>query len=483
MKNSALIHLPSGSTLSSRVLDFLKLIPDLEGVYLMGNTDISGPWEILPLPTSSLALLETIQGLWQDKNHLVYFYGDCPFLREDLFKSMWETHIKYRAQYTFADGYPYGLSTEILEMGILPSLINLVKKYPEIPLSRGTFFDILSKDINAFDLETQISPRDLRPLRLSFTLDTRRNRLLVDRYAKGSDMPLEEFLQYLEENQGPQRTLPAYFQIQTVTSNKNLGFYDPRAAFPKDFQKTAPPMSRDIFKILMDKIERFASEGVINPSLWGDPVFHPDFPGLVEEVCGRPGWSMVVETPLVGWDPAVWAKAAAVAQGKLTWIVELDCWDGAAYEKIRGEGYSEAVGAVQNLAQVFPSQVYVQTVRINETEDQMEGFYKGWKSRGLPVIIQKYDSFAGVLPDRKVNDISPLKRGVCWHLKRDMCIFIDGRVPLCKTDFRGDYPMGNALTQPLDEIWKKGEEAHNQHLKGEFSPFCRKCDEFYTYNF
>ena len=57
----------------------------------------------------------------------------------------------------FADGYPYGLTPEILNTEILPALQNLTVEDGS-RVDRSGIFTILSRDINSFDVETEIAP-------------------------------------------------------------------------------------------------------------------------------------------------------------------------------------------------------------------------------------------------------------------------------------------------------------------------------------
>ena len=99
------------------------------------------------------------------------------------------------------------------------------------------------------------------------------------------------------------------------------------------------------------------------------------------------------------------------------------------------------------------------------------------------MIIQKYDHFCGFLPDKRVTDLSPLKRLPCWHIKRDVNILINGDIYICREDLKRQYPLGNALEGNLQAAWQKGARYYHSHLKGELPDICRNCDEYYTYNF
>jgi spiro-SPASM protein len=153
------------------------------------------------------------------------------------------------------------------------------------------------------------------------------------------------------------------------------------------------------------------------------------------------------------------------------------------YRRLRGAGYAEAVKTAELLLSTFPGKTWVQAVRMRENEDDLEAFYKSWKAKTENVIIQKYDSFSTFLPDRKVADLSPVKRFPCWHLKRDMAILLDGTVPLCREDLRREHVLGNAFGEELALIWDRGEELYLQHIAEKYPSLCASCDEYYTYNF
>jgi spiro-SPASM protein len=135
------------------------------------------------------------------------------------------------------------------------------------------------------------------------------------------------------------------------------------------------------------------------------------------------------------------------------------------------------------LHSLFPDHVYAQAVRMKQNEDPLEAFYRHWEGETGRVIVQKYDSFGGYLPDHKVTDLSPLKRFPCWHIKRDLSVLMDGRVPMCREDLQAQTVLGNIFEDDLSEIWARGEPIYSEHLNGSFRSLCDGCDEYYTYNF
>jgi spiro-SPASM protein len=120
---------------------------------------------------------------------------------------------------------------------------------------------------------------------------------------------------------------------------------------------------------------------------------------------------------------------------------------------------------------------------MHENEDDLEHFFRHWKETLGNVIIQKYDDFCGRLPERKVTDLSPVKRIPCWHIKRDVTVMLDGRVLLCREDTAAEHILGNIFQEKLEAIWGRGEDYYRRHLSSSYPNICTKCDEYYTFNF
>ena len=145
-----------------------------------------------------------------------------------------------------------------------------------------------------------------------------------------------------------------------------------------------------------------------------------------------------------------------------------------------------AKAAVGILSPLFKGRVYAQMVRMKANEAELETFYRYWHDSSSPsegnVIIQKYDSCAGFLSDEKPADLSPLVRTPCWHVKRDMIIRADGSVPLCQALMPEASDL-NVCSQSVSEVWQQIVKQVPCQVSGEYSELCRKCDEYYTFNF
>ena len=105
-------------------------------------------------------------------SYVVYSLADRPFLDRALTGQVIGDHLKYLSEYTFADGYPAGLSPEAIDAGALNILLSLASRkasFASDRISGGSLFNVLKEDINSFEIETVIAPKDFRMLRLDFS--------------------------------------------------------------------------------------------------------------------------------------------------------------------------------------------------------------------------------------------------------------------------------------------------------------------------
>jgi spiro-SPASM protein len=486
--------LSGGPSALERAYAFARSLPDVSKVaFLVGSDDdktalsaCAGIGEapvFSPIADSYQSLVAELDILAEGFDSLYYMYADCPFLDSGLSKRLWENHQEYSADYSFADGYSYGVAPELLRRPVLKTLALLAAGFEGKP-GRDALFSIIQKDINGFDIETDISPVDLRPYRLSLTCDCKRNRLLVERLMEAGARDVDSLLRIIPARRDMHRTLPAFFGIQIVSGCPQACSSCPYpVAFP-GLLESREWMPLDRFSSLMESISRFSQDAVIDLSLWGEPALHPDFPSLAAFCLCRPAFRLVVETSGIGWKPGILeALAAAPGSERIDWIVSLDALKEDSYLRLRGQGYAQAISCVERLMGLFPGRVHVQALRMTENEEEIESFYRHWKEKTKNVIIQKYDCFCGLLPERRVTDLSPLVRHECRHLQRDMSVLLDGRVPLCREDVAAASVLGNAFEEDLALIWERASERYRAQVGGDYQGICARCDEYYTYNF
>jgi len=460
------------------------------------------------------ALLETIAAHSVDFDLSYFAWADCPFLDPALAGRLAERHVRYAAEYSYADGWPYGLAPELLSPGTAAILAKILGDSDGGPVGRDALFSVIQKDINAFDIETEISPVDLRCHRLSLCADSRRNLLLLRRFADcaAGEIPDTAAVErIIAEKPEILRTLPAFYPVQVYGGCPQCCVWCPwpqASGTSSAVTERRDYMEARQFESLLEKISAFSGDAVIDLSLWGELSLHPQKMVLIEMVLRRPELALVIETSGIGWKKSELEYSAQLAQTAasvrrtsplvqknemppLSWIVSLDTADPARYKEIRGAGFAEANDCAKTLLSLFPQNAYVQAVRTTGAENDIEQFYRSWKESvpaAANIIIQKYDDLCGMLPRRQASDLSPVIRQPCWHLMRDMPILLDGTVPLCRQQIAAadnKYTTGNALSEPLDLIWERGQRLYAEQTGAmpKYDSLCAGCDEYYTYNF
>jgi spiro-SPASM protein len=326
---------------------------------------------------------------------LVYYaWADCPFLDPVLAGKLAERHFRYAAEYSYADGWPYGLVPELLSPGtaaILAKIINNGKgafSEGNDPVNRGTLFSVIQKDINAFDIETEISSVDLRCHRLNLCADSKRNLLLLQRFIEcesGKIPDTAAIERIIAEKPEILRTLPAFYPIQVYGGCPQACIYCPWPLIGGTVTERRDFMETKTFESLLDKIVAFSGDAVIDLSLWGELALHPQKMDLIELVLRRPELALIIETSGISWKNDELERSVELAKNSaatarknplppLSWIVSLDACDPARYKEIRGAGFVEANDCAKKLLSLFPKDAYIQAVRTVGAEDDIERF-------------------------------------------------------------------------------------------------------------
>ncbi len=431
----------------------------------------------------------------------LFSFIDLPFLNKKLSEKILDSHITYKSEYTFADGYPYGFAPEALNAGTIGILSELSKtsqaSLGDAPVTRDAIYNLIKTDINSFDVETVIADSDWRLLRLAFHCGKKDNFLqckaLADIASNEDYEDVEKLSTLAAKNPDCLKTVPGFYNLQISG----------KASFESSYLPCTVPVTENMpyqqCEKLIESIAELSENAVISLSAWGEPLYHPDFLKIVEKILSYPGLSVFIETDGLALTPELAQSLAKVADSaaarthqwqKLMIAVIVDAATEATYQKIHKNApavaFQTAVNAVALLQKALPGCVYPQFVRMNDNEPELEAFFRYWNEKTNPsggnLIIQKYDDFAGLLPPCKPADLSPLERDPCWHLRRDLTILSNGEVPMCRACVK-DCSLGNAFTQPLEEIWRKNDELLKNHINRKYCEKCEKCDEWYTFNF
>ncbi len=480
--------------------------------------DLSKIWaESFNLPVVEISNAKNVSDLFgkmlevlnkNDADFCIYTYADLPFLNKELTEELITTHTEYSAEYTFADGYPYGFSPELLDKGTLKIMETLCKDVQkedgEKAIERDSIFSFIKKDINAYEIESVLADNDWRLFRYNFSCGTKEHFMACKalfEVAEEKDS-VEDLSKKASENPKILKTIPAYYNIQISDSCSGKCSHCP---YPKAYEEkykinpceTKKVMDFDKFSTILNAIKDFSDKAVINLSAWGDPLRNPDLLIYVKAILQYEGLSVFIETDGTLISETFCNELKTIVSGckkrnnkyaPVMIAVSVDAFSDATYKVVHGEeGSVKALAEkIKLLNAAVPCCVYPQFVRMNSNEDELESFYRYWNEKSNEssgnLIIQKYNDFADLLPECKPADLSPLDRNVCWHLRRDMTILSNGDVPLC-SQYVLDGIIGNAFNENLQDIWKKYDEELMNHICGKYKGKCGNCDEFYTFNF
>jgi len=417
---------------------------------------------------------------------LVLCYADAPFLNRKLLERLDALHVPYKAHFSFADAFPSGYGVEIVDPEVLGPMAMLAARHPLVTPARDGLFELLKKDVNAFDIETEIAAMDMRMLRINLFCNSKEGYLLCRNVAKllpgdWANRNPDELNGIIDTNAQVLRTIPSFFCIQLTERCPQACTYCPWGRSP-DFHNRTASMDIGLLEKLVDRIAAFNPQAVIDVSLWGDPALYPHMEELARKVLSYPGLKLYIETAGIGWDLALLQRLAKMANGRITWIISLDSIKAETYAALRGAGFEDAWAFANMLPELFPGSCHMQAVRMTENEGDIKAFFDYWKEKGVPSIIQKFNHFSHRIKDSRVSDIAPFTRFPCWHIKRDMNILVDGMVVQCRDDFEGEHVWGSVWSESLENIWQKGMERYQEHQSGRYPSICEQCDEYFTFN-
>ncbi|QTQ13848.1 spiro-SPASM protein [Treponema parvum] len=547
MKNIVVLFAPSvslhmfdkkfdGLSAYEKTLFWTKNIPDLAGVFIFADGKTSAACaelneknemsqvSVVEKPSWTVSsLLHSMHEACLSSNarNIVYAWADCPFLNTALTLEVIKTHSEYIAEYTFADGYPYGFAPELIncDTAAIIEKLSLRKDVPgaagDNPVSRDCIFSAMKADINAFEIETVISPVDWRMYRLGFHCASKEGLLACLKLAeiscgKGGNegntadgdsrvpdaVSAEELSGMACKCAGILRTVPGFYNIQIETESRSRCVYSPYDDVLEKTKKKFDKMPLEKFKTLVNRIADFSENAVLSLSLWGEPLYHEHIKDIVSEVLKYPGLSVFIETTGDGLSEALASQIAEICDrcaprtngyAPVMWVVLLDSVTKEKYKEIHFvDGFELALNSINLLSKYFPKSVYPQFVRMDMNEEQLETFYRFWSAEDSPshgnFIIQKYNSYIGLLPERKPCDLSPVERYPDWHLRRDMVILSDGSVPLYKECMFDDI-IGNVFEEPLEVIWHKSDRLMEDQINKKYDKISGTYDEYYTFNF
>ncbi|MFW6294018.1 MAG: spiro-SPASM protein, partial [Spirochaetota bacterium] len=293
-----------------RMLDYVRGLSTLTNddeslrilLYSTEEVDHPADWEYRGGPALTQArLTELLAELspQAEEEPILFGFLDEPFLNLELTARMLDRHRKYRAEYTFSDGYPAGLGPELLSSGAIGHLRALASETERV--GRDGVFPIVAKDINRLDVETELSRVDQRLLRLQLAVDTRPNLVLCKRLAEGAPVAIDEWPAHAAAHRSGHRTLPRFVSIQVLEQEIQRLSYSPYPTMRGDVLAPGALMTGEQFGELISAVAAFSPEAMVHLSLWGEIALHPEIEALIDTVLATEGLRLLVETSGVGW--------------------------------------------------------------------------------------------------------------------------------------------------------------------------------------
>lgn len=417
-----------------------------------------------------------------DETSFFLFDGLAPLSDPKLISELATRHDKYLAQYSYSENLPPGIVPRILSREFVRSLP---------PGYAGGTQEFLAKNINHYDTEIFYSSPDLRQWRLDFSLKDTRSKMLVSSFlSRKSDWKYEEIQPFLSENPEVFRSAPGYYEIEVFRGCESECVFCPRQSL--DPSQDGIALEPAILDSILNQAEEFGSDYSLCFGGLGEPTLHPK----LDELIRRALQSTHLKELFI--ESALYASPEKLIQGilsvgeeerkKISLIVNLTTRDKQTYTRLYGKDNLEKVlRHLEEVSRVLPkSSVYLQFLKIKDVDPELDSWYEETQKAGYEVILQKYNSYADKLAQRRASDLTPLGRDFCWHLSRDLYVNADGSVSVCKQIPASFSPaLGNLKTDSLKEIWKKGNPHFAASVRGQHDRIpapCLNCDEWYTFN-
>ena len=436
----------------------------------------------------------------EDQDSVAVFRDWPSLLDEALAREMAQDHFRYLAHYTYCDNVP---------PGFLPDLASLEFARAVNPTELGAtdLREFVFKNVNRYDVEIFYRLPDLRQFRLDLSTATARSRALarsvIDSAPDMTFAGLEDFIRSRPELLRP---YPSYFEIELTRAAPFQPVYLPR---PADFESESagrpraterepggevvgPHLDVDVFARLLAHIEAaFPGDATVALGGPGEPLRHPE----VMDVTGRllacaSVRTVYLETFGVDLTPDRARELAGLpGSEKLVIIVRLATLRADRYLTLHGVDHLETVLAHIDACAALderPFALYAELPRLAATADEVDACFERFAETSVQVLVGKFNSYAGRLPELRAADLTPLHRDFCWHLARDLYVTAEGRAAFCKQDpFARVAPAWDLRETDVATILSATAEHFAASLAGRHDRLpmpCARCDEWYTFN-
>lgn len=418
-----------------------------------------------------------------DEVCILYFNGIAPLLDIHLTESIWSRHRKFLSQYSYSENLPDGIIPKILTREFLKTIPDGIKQ---------EIHEFFLKNINQYDVEIFFEHPDLRQYRLNLIpKDVRSHHLISNIFDTNPNFQYKDLLPFIQNHSNLFRSFPSWIELELYRGCELKCTFCPRQFIDNSKDGTFLNLS-SIIKIQKNLDETKSSYTICLGGM-GEPFLHPDISLVIKNLLsGESIKELVIETALyVDWNiiQNSFKDLTENEISKLTFIVNLTTLKEPRYNQLYGKNLLNHIqNNLENLIQNFPiNNIHVQIIKILEVEDEVDEYFTKFEKKKINIIFQKYNRYVHLMPEKRVSDLTPLKKEFCWHLARDLYINSDGSVSLCKQVANSiDYkPIGNINDSDLLKIWLNAQESFRQSLLGQHGNTgapCLECDEWFTFN-
>jgi len=418
-------------------------------------------------------IIQTIVDEAKSSDDIMVFDAGNPFYDDKFISSMFERHEKYISDYTYGIGYTEGLIPTIVRKDIAKEMIRLVEN--DNVVKKDYLYYTLSKDINAFDIETFLSDFDLRVYRIKLGLNDEGDEITTKNLFEkfGLNISVENICKYYSENPKSNFTIPYMINLELSNFSEAKSTY-----FPEYYKGNKIDLSFDLAVKIIDSSKKLNHDIHIILGGLGEPLENPDFLKILAYISEN-NLNCIVESTGIKIDGEFISDMEDFNKEKIIFVLKYDCYDEDTYNLIHPNGNFSKVKNAYNLLKESGFKVYKQVVRMNENEVEIEKYIKTKTADDL--LIKKYSTYCQSIPDKKVIDLSPLERIPCFHLRREINVKSNGKATICMYNINEE--IGDFNTEEISAILERLKIAYEENAECNYKDFCVDCDDYYLFNF
>lgn len=259
---------------------------------------------------------------------------------------------------------------------------------------------------------------------------------------------------------------------------------------PTWLPKPRPPhrMSLGEFEALIEGLGSLASSVNLTFGGFGDPLFHPELPAMVELASKRMR-GVSLRTYGVARNLDALRQAVRLPLDIIT--VRLGGYGAEVFAEMNGVDEFEAVWSgllalrrdqIAPPVQVLPLLV-AEVIKSQAGDRTVVDFMQDARANYLWPMVSPAATFGGAVSSRNATALYPGRRAGCLQLEEQMLVLADGSVPMC-----GQLPDGgakaSAFEQGLARLWNEPARraacaAHREGRPQDADPRCLDCNQWH----